>query len=269
MTVLFEGVKGIQSVELCGRILSAMVEGARPMSLSELASAAKMSASKARRYLISLCRIGLVEQDPESSKYDLGWSSVRLGLSALSRRDIVRQNRFLLRRLRDELGETVGLVMWMSDGPTVVHFEEADRGLLRVSGQIGTPLPLLSTAVGLTFAAFLPPETTKPLIDRERLGRSPHPFAPSRPMPVEEVKRRLETVRRHGLARLSGEPVGVLSAMAAPVFGHDGQMAAAIVVLGYKNSLDISWKGAIATALKSAANSMSRALGNQRFGAVA
>src|SRR5258706_93112 len=63
---------GIQSVEVGGRLLRALIGSAGAMNLTPLAKAAKMPATKARRYLVSFIRLGLVAQDPQSGKYNLG-----------------------------------------------------------------------------------------------------------------------------------------------------------------------------------------------------
>ncbi len=261
MNQAFKGLKGIQSVEFGGNILKLMAEAGRPLPLGELAKAAGMSASKARRYLISLSRLGMVEQDSATALYDLGWLSIRVGLAALSRRDIVRDSRPILRRLRDDINETVALVLWAFDGPTVAHFEEADRGVLRVVAQIGTTLPLLSTAAGQIFAAYLPASMTKAMIDKERLGNPTLPYALTKPMEAAEVDATLGDVRQRGMARGIGKPVEGINALAAPVFRYDGDIAATIVALGYKNTLDVKWNGRIALALKSSAAELSRNLG--------
>jgi DNA-binding IclR family transcriptional regulator len=261
MNQALKGLKGIQSVEFGGNILKLMAEAGRPLPLGELAKAAGMSASKARRYLISLSRLGMVEQDSATALYDLGWLSIRVGLAALSRRDIVRDSRPILRRLRDDINETVALVLWAFDGPTVAHFEEADRGVLRVVAQIGTTLPLLSTAAGQIFAAYLPASVTKAMIDKERLGKRALPYALTKPMEAAEAEATLGAVRQRGMARGVGKPVEGINALAAPVFRHDGDIAAAIVALGYKNTLDVKWNGRIALALKSSAAELSRTLG--------
>jgi hypothetical protein len=58
--------------------------------LKDLAAAAGMSAAKAHRYLVSFQRLGLVTQDPRSTRYDLGPAALQLGLAALARLDPVR-----------------------------------------------------------------------------------------------------------------------------------------------------------------------------------
>ena len=65
-----DGKHGVQSLEIGMGLLRAMVDGQRAMMLKEIAAAANMPASKAHRYLVSLIRSGLVEQDPMTSRYD-------------------------------------------------------------------------------------------------------------------------------------------------------------------------------------------------------
>ena len=63
--------RGIQSVEVGGQLLRALAEGDGPMMLRDLARNAGMSAAKAHPYLVSFMRIGLVEQDKASGRYEL------------------------------------------------------------------------------------------------------------------------------------------------------------------------------------------------------
>lgn len=76
-----DGKHGVQSLEVGMSILRAMATGRRSMMLKEIAEAAGMPPSKAHRYLVSLIRSGLVEQDRLTSRYDLGPFALNLGLA--------------------------------------------------------------------------------------------------------------------------------------------------------------------------------------------
>src|SRR5258706_337867 len=78
--------QGIQSVENAMRVLLAIERGYGPVTLSQIAAGSGMQPSKAHRYLVSLCRSGLVSQSPRSGLYDLGPAMRRLGAEALRRR---------------------------------------------------------------------------------------------------------------------------------------------------------------------------------------
>src|SRR3546814_5120858 len=53
---------GVQSIEVGWQLLEALTHSNGPLHLGELANGARMATSKARRYLVSLLRCGLVEQ---------------------------------------------------------------------------------------------------------------------------------------------------------------------------------------------------------------
>jgi DNA-binding IclR family transcriptional regulator len=260
MSDSFARLKGIQSIEFGSRILAALAAAGKPMPLGDLARAAVIPPTNARRYLISFVRTGFVEQDPVTSLYDLSWFALHLGLAALERRDILRMGRPLLRRLCDALDQTVALVTWCEAGPLVVHFEESDRGVLRLVAPLGATLPLTSTAAGRIFAAWMPGEKTDAIIEKELSGKGASSFAPRGRNNVD-LTAILTEVRTRGVSRMVGSPAEGVSAMAVPVFGYGGNLAAALVALGYRGSFDSAWTGRIATELKKAAVELSRNLG--------
>jgi DNA-binding IclR family transcriptional regulator len=130
-----------------------MVNGQRSMMLKEIAAAADMPASKAHRYLVSLIRAGLVEQDPMSSRYDLGPFALNIGLVALDRLDRVRLGLNAIAEMRDEINQTTALAVWGDKGPVVVRWERPRRPIT-VNVITGTVLELLSSATGRVFAAW-------------------------------------------------------------------------------------------------------------------
>ena len=75
--------RGIQSVEVGGTLLQALVRHGGPMMLKDLAADAGMPAAKAHPYLVSFGKLGLIEQDPASGRYGLGPFALQMGLTAL------------------------------------------------------------------------------------------------------------------------------------------------------------------------------------------
>lgn len=82
--------QGIQSIEIGGSVLRALVSSGRPAMLKDIALMSGMPPAKAHRYLVSLQRMGLVSQDLESARYHLGPFALTLGLSALASLDPIR-----------------------------------------------------------------------------------------------------------------------------------------------------------------------------------
>ncbi|MCU0869940.1 MAG: helix-turn-helix domain-containing protein, partial [Burkholderiales bacterium] len=101
--------RGIQSLEVAGRLLHALVRSNRALALKDLAADAAMPAAKAHRYLASFQRIGLIEQDPVTGRYDLGVGALELGLAAIGRIDPVRIASPTVPALAAEIDATVAL----------------------------------------------------------------------------------------------------------------------------------------------------------------
>lgn len=269
--------QGIQSVEVAGPLLVALAQAAGPQALSALSSAAGMPAAKAHRYLVSLIRVGLVEQDAGTGLYDLGPLALELGLVSLGRMDAVKLADDTMAGLRDATGETVALATWGNFGPTYIRLLQSLRPVT-INLRIGSVMPMTYTATGLCFAAFMPEKETQELLRKElaqnRRDKLDAPHLPKEIVPL------LEETRRHGMARMIGhlDPAAArtpgttrtaerllagFNAFSAPVFDHDGRMRFALSVVGSAAHVDAAWEGAIAEAMRAHAQQLSRRLGHR------
>jgi DNA-binding IclR family transcriptional regulator len=167
----------------------------------------------------------------------------------------------VLTDLRDHLRETVAVVVWVSGRATVVHIEEADRSIVRVVAPIGSPLPLLATAGGLIFATYLPEDVAAPLIEQELRDNARAPDDAPVIRTRREAAQLLAGVRKRGLARAYPVISTTICTLAAPVFGVNRGIAAALVALGQRSNFDGSFDGRVATALRAAAGRLSARLG--------
>jgi DNA-binding IclR family transcriptional regulator len=104
--------RGIQSVEVGGRLLLALAHEGRSMALKDLAQAAGMAPPKAHPYLVSFGKLGLIAQDEASGHYGLGPLAMQLGLISLQQSDPVRLASAQLPGLAVVLGQTVGIAVW-------------------------------------------------------------------------------------------------------------------------------------------------------------
>jgi DNA-binding IclR family transcriptional regulator len=246
--------QGVRSVEVGLRLARLLAEKAQPLALKELATAAGMPPAKAHRYLVSLIRAGLAEQDRESGRYRLGPMALEFGLSALRQLDVLRFGGEVLADLRAAIDETVMLAIWGNKGPVVARWEESTRPVA-TNVRAGWVMPLLNSATGRCFAAYLPEAVTAPLIEAEYLLR---------PDDRADYPARLAEIRARGLSRVQGDLLRGVASVAAPVFDHAGAIVAVIAALGPQGAFDVDWNGSNAVAVKAAADSLSRRLGAGR-----
>lgn len=253
-----ESQHGVQSLEVGAAVLRAVVRGQPSMMLKDIAAAAGMPASKAHRYLVSLIRTGLIEQDPMTSRYKLGPFSLDIGLVAIDRLDRVRLGLSVISELRDEVNQSTALAVWGDHGPVVVRWERPQRPIT-VNVVTGTSLPLLNSASGRVFAAWLPRSQTEAQIARELKAR------PCGLSSRAEVDAMLAQVRSDGVALLTQHYIANgVHAMAAPVFNFKNQLTMCLVIVGVEGMIDITPDSPVLQALKKAADALSWRLGATR-----
>jgi DNA-binding IclR family transcriptional regulator len=249
-----KGSRGIQSVEVGGRLLLALAHHGRPMALKDLAREAGMVPAKAHPYLVSFGKLGLIAQEPASGRYGLGPLAMQLGLISLQQYDPVRLATPRVEELAQEIGHTVAIAVWGDRGPTIVRVAEAPSPV-HISMRHGTVMSLRGTASGWLFAAHRPRKQVAAALAHEPPG--------SPDFDANAFEARLAEVHQHGLSRAVNLSLPGVSAMAAPVFDGDGTMAMSITAIGPTAAFDSRWNGGVAAALRHCAEGLSRRLGQQ------
>jgi DNA-binding IclR family transcriptional regulator len=259
--------RGIQSIEVGGQVLLALVHHGRPMALKDLAREAGMVPAKAHPYLVSFARIGLIEQDALSGFYFLGPLALQLGLISLQQANPVQVATPLIAELAQRIGHTVAIAVWGTRGATIVRLEESPSSV-HVNMRHGTVFSLANTASGRLFAAYLDAPVAKARLDDERTQQKVNREAPMSGMPPaapvpswKDFEKQLIEVRGHGLSRSVGEVLPGINAMAAPVFDHTGALVLSVTAIGPAAVFDTRWDGTLAQALRACAGQASQRLG--------
>ena len=241
----------IRSIEVGFRLIDALERAGRKLSLKDVAALAGMAPSKAHLYMVSFLRLGLVVQDPATVRYGLGPYVVRLGLSAIRQLELVDLAREPMETLREQTGFAVFLSIWGNRGPTIVL--KLDGGWeIPMSIRQGYVLPMLSSATGQIFLAYLPERETAALRASE---------AAANPGLADRVEAALDEVRASGIAASDQQLNQGFAAVSAAIFDHDGRLAAALTLLGLRDAVDLARAGPTARAVAAAAGAISRALG--------
>jgi DNA-binding IclR family transcriptional regulator len=257
--------RGIQSIEVGGRLLLALAHHGQPLALKDLAAAADMSAGKAHPYLVSFIKLGLVERETGGGRYGLGPLALQMGLIGLQQYDPVRLATERIDELARDTGHTVAIAVWGHRGPTLVRIAEAPSPV-HVSMRHGTVMSIPDTASGRLFAAFGPREAVREALDNEaRLA--PAPGRPARARTGGRFglgaafDREIERVRDDGIACIDGVALPGVSAVSVPVFDARGQLVLSLTAIGPSATFDSAVDGAVASRLKPAAAQLSMRLG--------
>ncbi|MEK7916115.1 IclR family transcriptional regulator C-terminal domain-containing protein [Burkholderia contaminans] len=252
--------RGIQSVEVGGRLLDALARRRKPLGLSELAAAADLSTAQAHTYLVSLTRLALVKRDAITGNYEPGPLSLRLGLMSIERQPAYRAALPHAARLAEAVGLSVALSVPGALGPTIVRIEHGGYPL-HVNLHVGSVMSLDTTATGRVFRAFGDPAQLDAMA-ASQAGAGATLAGAEQPVPDAGVPQaELDAIRARGIERGVDLPSPGVSAMCVPVFDAEGKLQLALTVIGSTGSIDVDWEGPIAAALRDAARQASASLG--------
>jgi DNA-binding IclR family transcriptional regulator len=260
-TEIAEGGKtqrGIQSVEVGGRLLLALAQARMPLALSDLAIAADLAPGQAHAYLVSLSRLGLVKRDELSGRYEPGPLSLRLGLLHLENQPAFRAAVPRVAALAEAIGFSVAICIAGPQGPTIVRYEHGGFPL-HVNLHVGTVMSLPATSTGRVFCAYLPRETLDAMWANQSGADQSATAAPR----DAAFQTSLEKIRARGLESSVDAPSPGISSLSAPVFDPDGRLALALTVIGSTGSIDVAADGRIARALLGAAREIGAELAAQ------
>jgi DNA-binding IclR family transcriptional regulator len=246
----------IQSIEVGFRVIRALLSAQGPTPLRDIAAAAGMAPSKAHLYLASFVREEMAFQDPQTGHYGLGPFAARLGLSAIRQLSIVDEARPFLRQLSDHTGCATYLSVLGNTGPAIVSKADGSRhGVFSV--QLGYILPLTHSATGQIFLAHISKARRAELLDREYTN----PPRARPPLARDKLEAGLPKVLKQGFATTAGLINTNFVAAAAPVFDYNGEIAAAMTVLGPERYLTNPRLKSFLVTLREMAAGLSRAMG--------
>lgn len=229
--------RGIQSIEVSGRILRALVATCEPMMLKDLAQAADLAPAQCHAYLTSLRHVGLVHQDQHTGHYRTGPFAMRLGIAWLKSSPLASTTIHELKKLTDDIGAMSLIAVWTSFGPTVVHINSGVTPTALNLRQ-GSLFSATGTATGRVFAAYGDPQ----LVERQIAAELESPDR-SRSIGAastrEEFDAQVAATRVSGYSTARGTPIPDINAVSAPIFEVDGQLSLVATLIGPINELSV------------------------------
>lgn len=244
----------ISSVDNALRLLLLVAERSE-VRTSEAALALGVGRSTAHRLLAMLQHRGLVEQDPQSKAFRVGPALVGIGLSAVRGLDVRVHLLGHMQRLRDEVNETVQLMIL--DGADCLFLDaiEADRPL-RTSSRVGRRLPAHCTSGGQALLAELSIRELRDLLPTRTLPV----LTPNSPSSRTALEDELRQVRERGYALNLGASEPDIGAVGAVVRDGLGRPRAALAVSMPLSRVGPSTLEAISVQLKVCTSAASLAL---------
>ena len=218
------GLRTIQSVDRAAALLKAVAGSREPLTVAELAARCGLNRSTAWRLLATLDSQGLVERDPVTQRYSVGYAIFQIA-AAGDHDALVRRAHPVLKHLANDTGETVNLAVAKRFNLVYVHQVEAPQ--IMSPNWLGRAVALHATSSGKAFLAWLPKEERDVLVPA-RLER----FTGTTLTKRRELELELEAVRRNGYSICVGELEETLYGASAAVLNERERPVAIVSVWG-------------------------------------
>ena len=216
---------GVQSLERALDILELLSRSETELGVTEIGPSVGLANGTAHRLLATLTRRGYARQNPETRKYALGLKALTLATSA--QEHLGPLARPFLTELMEVSQESSNLASL--DKNSVVYIEQVPAPrMVRMFTEPGNRSFPHATGTGKVLLAYQPEEVVDSVVRQNGLPR----FTPHTITDVSRLKKELNDIREQGYALDSEEREEGVRCLAAPVFGPDGKVLAAMSISG-------------------------------------
>jgi IclR family KDG regulon transcriptional repressor len=248
--------KLIGSVERAFGILDLFDSRSPELGMTEIARAMGLHKSTVASLIYTLEAQGYLAQNPVTRKYRLGLKLVERASVVLSHVELRQVALPHLQVLRDEFDEGVNLAIL--DGAYVVYVERmVGTRALGVRTEVGKREPAHSTALGKAILSSLPNAQVEAFVKQHGLPRVTSQTITS----LDRLCRELDETRQRGFAIDNEESELGERCVAAPIFDHAGEVAAAVSVSAPVSRLPMSEMPRFSAQVRKTAETISRSLG--------
>ena len=194
-------------------------------NLADMAAHAGVARPTAYRLVKTLVSLKYLERDPATSTYRLGPGLMKATYLMFSHSELARVAHPFIMELATETTESACLGVWRDYEVLIVDVVLAPRPF-KPSVPIGLVMPTFGTAHSKVFLAFGPEHVRQRALAQKLERRTDYTIVD--PQELEQV---LNQVKHEGVAfGLQEWEVGTCAA-AAPIFGSNGQIIAALAVV--------------------------------------
>lgn len=256
MDELSEGITGVKAVKRALDVLSCFSLEAPELSLLEICTQTELPKATVHRLLATLAQEDFIVQDPDTSVYRLGPKFLVMGVIARSQINYLKKAEQIFKELVLETDETIAVASLDGDHHVCTLVVEPDRSV-RVTTTIGVRRPCYFGAAGLVLLAYQP----EPVLDKILPSDKLEAFTVWSTTNPVDYRRRLASIREHGYAIEKGEAFPDVTAMAAPIFDHQGKIVAAAAIVAPSHRVPDDRIGVLLRKLTEATSEISHGLG--------
>jgi IclR family transcriptional regulator, pca regulon regulatory protein len=213
----------VQSLERGLAVIRAFDSEHRELALSEVARSTGLTRAAARRFLLTLVKLGYVNYF--QGRFSLRPRVLELGYAYLSSLSLPEVSQPHMEALVAQVNESCSISV-LDDTDVVYVARVPTRRIMSITLAVGTRLPAFVTSMGRVLLAGLPDDELE-----ERLGRIEIVPLTSRTVKdMDGLRAILTSVRRQGYAATDQELEEGLRSLAVPLHSASGAVTAALNV---------------------------------------
>lgn len=221
----------VKSAERVLRVFELLAHNTEGLTIKEISGQLSFPQSSTSTLIGTLFKEGYLNQD-FLKRYTLGPKLIQMGTLAMESLDISSQGTPYLKELMEDVQETVFMAL-LSEGELIYVVKIDNNRSIRTTAQPGYRKPLYCTGLGKAFLAFLPVSERKAILADTKLSSITKNTITSR----DELEKELNAFLDMGYAIDDEENEEGLYCLAAPIFGVDKTIQAAISVAGPKERM--------------------------------
>lgn len=209
------------------KIMELLLDYPDGLQQSEIASLLHCAKTSVYRIAMTLLEYGYLVRDEETKSLRLSRKLVAMGSRTLAEEDLMSLSVDVLKKLRDQLKETV-LIGTIVETELVVLGQVLGSHPFKFSVDLGARLPLHVAAPGKAILAWTPPSEREVILKKISFVR----FNERTIGDVQTYIHELNEVAEQGYALDRGEQLAGIHCVAAPVFNRYGYPIASIWTTG-------------------------------------
>jgi IclR family pca regulon transcriptional regulator len=211
----------VQSLERGLAVIRAFDEDHRDLALSEVARSTGLTRAAARRFLLTLVKLGYVNFS--QGRFSLRPRVLELGYAYLSSLSLPEVAMPHMETLVAQVNESCSISV-LDETDIVYVARVPTRRIMSITLAVGTRLPAFVTSMGRVLLAGLPDDELEQRLDRIEVV----PLTAYTVKDMDALRRTLATVRGQGYAATDQELEEGLRSLAVPIRNTSGTVIAAL-----------------------------------------
>lgn len=205
------------------RVLELVAASSKGATVGELIEQLPLGRGTTYRLVRTLEKAGWIRRG-SGGRYVIAGVAVQVAAQALEAFDVRATAHGVLISVRDQCGETVHLGVLQDR--RVMYLDKVDTPhVLRMHTQVGSMMPVHSTALGKALLAYSPPSVVDRVLSGELERRTAKTV-----ISAGELRKQLALIRETGIAVDDIENEPEIRCVGAAIFNHDGSVIAAMSI---------------------------------------